>query len=88
MPEPKLRLLPQERRTSQPRWEVWLAGRRIGWVQEKRLRGARLTFYEAIVPHPVTGKPVSLELHTDREERVNAIVRFSENPKEFSQHWS
>lgn len=87
MSETELRLLPPERRTSLPRWEVWLDGQRLGWIQEKRLRSARLAFYEAIVPHPSTGQPVSLELHTDRHERVNAIVRFSTHPEDFSQHW-
>lgn len=80
--------MPPERRTSLPRWEVWLDGRRIGWIQEKHLRGARLPFFDAIVPHPRTGKPTSLELHTDREERARAIVRFADHPDEFRQHWS
>lgn len=85
---PELRLLSRERRTSLPGWEVWLDHQRLGIIMEKKLRGARLTFYEAIVPHPVTGKPVSLELHTDRDERVRAVVRFASHPEEFRQHWS
>lgn len=77
-----------ERRTSLPRWEVWLNGERLGIIVQKKLRGARLPFYEAIVPHPRTGKPISLELNTDLEERVQAVIRFSTHPEAFHQHWS
>jgi len=34
-------------------------------------------------PHPRTGQPVSLELHTDRADRVAALVLFHENPEAF-----
>ena len=54
---------------------------------EKKLGGARLPFYEAIVANPKTGKPLSLELHTDLDERVQTVVRFSAHPEEFRQHW-
>jgi hypothetical protein len=65
-----------------------VAGRRqLGIIVEKHLGGARLPFYEALAPHPRTGQPVSLELHTDRYERVRALVRFASNPEEFHQHW-
>lgn len=84
---PELRLLTAGRRNALPRWEVWLDGRRLGWIQEKHLRGAKNPFFEAIVLHPRTGKPLSLELHTDREERVQALVRFAADPDEFRQHW-
>lgn len=88
MPEPELRPIPPERRNAPPRSEVWLDGQRIGIIQEKHLRGARLTFYETIAPHPRTGKPVSLELHTDRDERIAALVRFHVDPHAFEQNWS
>lgn len=63
-------------------------GQRLGIIVQKKLRGARLPFYEAIVPHPRSGKPLSLELHTDRNDRVAAVVRFAEDPTAFHQHWS
>lgn len=88
MSEPELRQLPPEKRNGLPRWEVVLDGQRLGIIVQKRLRGAKNAFYEAIVPHPKTGKPLSLELNTDRDERVQAIVQFSTNPESFSQHWS
>lgn len=87
MSDPEIRAIPPESRNGPPRWEVWLDGQRLGIIVEKKLRGARLTFYEAIAPHPRTGKPVSLELHTGREERVRALVAFAANPDRFSQHW-
>lgn len=87
MSEPELRLMPRERRTSLPRWEVWLDGRRLGWIQEKHLRGAKNPFFEAIAPHPRTGKPISLELHTDLQERVQALAQFAADPAAFRQHW-
>lgn len=31
---------------------------------------------------------MSLELHTDREERVQTILRFADHPEEYRQHWS
>jgi hypothetical protein len=80
--------MPPQRRTSLPRWEVWLDGRRLGWIQDKHLRGAKNPFYEAIAPHPRNGKPVSLELHTDRSDRVAALVLFNVQPEAFSQHWA
>ena len=87
MSELELRSIPPERRNGLPRWEVWQDGARLGLIQERHLTGARLPFYEAIVAHPRTGKPVSLELHTDRDERVGAVVRFSTHPEEYRQHW-
>lgn len=87
MAVPELRPLPPEKRNGPPRWEVVVDGQRLGVIVEKHLRGARLPFYEAIVPHPTTGKPLSLELHTDREERVRSVVRFSTHPEEYHQHW-
>lgn len=87
MSDPELRPLPLERRNGPPRWEVVRDDQRLGIIVEVKLGGARLPFYEAIVPHPVTGKPISLELHTDRENRVRAVVRFSTHPEEFRQHW-
>ena len=87
MSEPELRSIPPERRNGPPRWEVWLDGQRLGVIVEKKVRGARNVFYEAIVPHPRTGKPVSLELHTDRADRVAALVLFHDDPEAFRQHW-
>lgn len=80
--------MPRPHRNALPRWAVLVDGVKLGEIQEKHLSGARLPFYEAIVPHPRTGKPVSLELHTDREERVAAIIRFHSDPDTFRQHWS
>ena len=88
MTEPELRQIPPGRRTSLPRWEVWLDGRRLGWIQEKHLRGAKNPFYEAIAPHPHTGSPVSLEVSTDLEERVQAVLRFAFHPDDFRPHWN
>ena len=87
MSEPELRPLPPERRNGTAQWAVWQDGLRLGVIVQKQLRGARLPFYEAITTHPRTGQPLSLELNTDREERVQALVRFSANPDEFRQHW-
>ncbi|GAA1833381.1 hypothetical protein [Agromyces salentinus] len=70
------------------RWEVWHDGRRLGWIEQKHLTGARLPFFEAIAPHPRTGKPMSLELHTDHEDRVAVLVEFAEHPERYRQHWS
>lgn len=80
--------MPPGRRGDLPRWEVWLHARRLGWIQEKHLRGARLPFFEAIAPHPITGKPISLELHTDRDDRVQVLVEFAEEPERYGQHWT
>jgi hypothetical protein len=88
MAEPELRPVPLERRNALPRWEVWLDGRRLGWIQEKHLRGARLQFFQAIAPHPRTGRPISLELHTDRDDRVQVLVEFAEEPERYGQHWT
>lgn len=87
MTDPELRPLPPERRNGPPRWEVWLDGKRLGMIVETHLGGARLPFYEAIVPHPITGKPISLELHTDREDRVRIVVQFTDDPEAFRRHW-
>lgn len=83
---PDLRSVPAPRGVLY-RWEVWEAGRRLGWIDEKRLRGARLPFFEAIAPHPRTGQPMSLELNTDRDDRVRVLVEFTEHPDRFRQHW-
>lgn len=88
MAGPELRPLPPERRNGPPRWEVVRDGQRLGIIIETHLGGARKPFYEAIAPHPVTGKPISLELHTDREERLQVLMRFAADPDEFRQHWS
>lgn len=80
--------MPPEKRNGPPRWEVWLDGRRLGWIQEKHLRGAKNPFYEAIAPHPRTGKPISLELNIDRAERMRVLVEFSVHPERYGQHWS
>lgn len=56
---------------------MWLDGEQIGEIQQKKLDGARLLFFDAIVPHAVTGKPISLELHTDIQNRVDVIVAFN-----------
>lgn len=87
MSEPELRPLPPSRRGSLPRWAVYLDGERIGEIQEIHLGGARLPFYEAIVKHPLTGKPLSLELHTEIENRVEVIVKFHRDPKTGQRHW-
>lgn len=86
--EAELRPIPPERRHGHPRWEVWLDGERLGIIQEQHLGGARLPFYEAIETHPRTGKPISLEMHTDRQNRVDVLVRFAARPEEFHQHWT
>lgn len=88
MSSTEFRPLPPERPNGSPRWEVVRDGVRLGVIVQKKLRGARLPFYEAIVPHPVTGKPISLELHTDREERVRAVVQFADDPEAFRRHWA
>ena len=88
MTEPELRSIPPERRNGPPRWEVWQDGQRLGIIVAKKLGGARNVFYEAIAPHPRTGKPLSLELHIDRDDRVQVLVRFATHPEEFRQHWS
>ncbi|MBT2517457.1 hypothetical protein J7E29_08435 [Streptomyces sp. ISL-90] len=88
MSDPELHRLPPERRNGPPSWEVVRDSQRLGFIVEKHLSGALLPFYEAIVPHPVTGKSTSLELHTDRDERVRAVVRFADHPEEYGQHWS
>lgn len=85
--------MPEERTVPAPRgilnrWEVWQNGQRLGAIEEKKLTGARLPFYEAYVPHPRTGELISLELSTDRDERVGVVVRFSTHPEEYRQHWS
>ncbi|UOQ88714.1 hypothetical protein MUN74_15805 [Agromyces endophyticus] len=79
----------RRRRESEPsRWGVYLDGVRIGELHEVRMPGARSVFYEALVPHPVTGKPISLELHPDREQRLRAIIAFHEDPMTGKRHWS
>ena len=87
MSDAELRPLPPEKRNGAPRWEVVRDGQRLGIIVMKKLRGARNPFYEAVVPHPRTGKPMSLELHTELAERVAAIARFADDPDKFRQHW-
>lgn len=85
---PELREIPPERRNGSPRWEVWQDGVKLGIIRQKKLGGAVNPFYEAIARHPRTGRPLSLELHTDRDDRVEVLVRIHADPSEFRQHWS
>ncbi|HEY9366220.1 MAG TPA: hypothetical protein VIP55_06270 [Agromyces sp.] len=83
----ELRPVPAPRGTLS-RWDVWQDGRRLGAIEERKLSGARLPFYEAYAPHPRTGKLISLELSTHRDERVQVVLRFATHPEEYRQHWS
>lgn len=85
--QPELRLMPPSQRSALQRWSVWLDGVHVGEIQEKHLGGARLPFYDAIVTSPRTGKPVSLELHTDINNRVAVIVEFHRDPLTAQRHW-
>lgn len=79
---PELRPMPPSRRNA------LLDGVRIGEIQEKHLSGARLPFYDPIVPGPKTGRPVSLELHTDIQNRVDVIVAFHRDANAARRHWA
>lgn len=87
MSDPELRPLPPLTRNGSPRWAVYLEGQQIGEIRQTKLSGARLPFYEAIVKHPTTGKPLSLELHTEIENRLEVIVAFHRDPMTARQHW-
>jgi hypothetical protein len=58
----------------------------IGWVEERRLRGAHSPVYFATAVHPGTGKHYQLEGNTDFDERVNTVADFHLNPMTSRQH--
>lgn len=80
--------MPGERPTSLPRWAIYLDGAKIGEIHEEHMPGARLPFFKAIVAHPRTGKPLSLEMHTDLDDRVAVVVAFHRDPMSARQHWA
>lgn len=90
-PVVSVRQLPEAKLHAPRRWEVsygseaagWTV---IGWIDEKRLRGARNTFYFAIGIHPKTNKHYRLEGNTDFDERVNVIADFHRDPMTSRQH--
>ena len=73
MSTPELRPMSRRRFTDPERWAVYLNGRRIGEVHEKR-HGRGPVFFKALAVAPSTGKLVDLDLNTDRDERVDAVV--------------
>ena len=76
-------MLPSSRH-AQPEFEVSFDGRVIGYVRSRRYRS--ITFYEGIGVHNVTGEQVGLELSTDREERVQTVLKFWLDPTSCKQH--
>lgn len=76
-------MLPSSRH-AQDRWEISLGGQVVGWVQARRYRS--IVFYEAVGIHHTTGESVSLELSTDRGERIHTVVRFWVDPLSARQH--
>ena len=81
-------VLPQ-RRFQRPLWELLdERGRLVGWVREHVIRGSSSVFYKAIGVHPGTGEHVTLESSTDRQERIDCILRFVADPEPFrGVHW-
>lgn len=75
-----------DRPGEQPRWEVRLEGQPIGWIEQKRLRGASSIFYFATAVHPGTGKVYRLEGDIDFDGRVRVIVNFHHDPMSSKQH--
>jgi len=67
-----------------PEWEVSFDRQVIGYVRSRGYRA--ITFYEAIGVHNVTGEQISLESSTDREERVQVVLRFWLDPTACKQH--
>ena len=76
-------LLPSTRH-AQPEWEVSFDRQVIGYVRSRRHRA--ITFYEAIGIHNLTGEQVGLGVNTDREERVQVVLRFWLDPTSCKQH--
>lgn len=80
-------MLPERgRRVPLPRWEVTDDdGRVLGWVRTVLMPGCRSTFYEARVVHD-KGREVSLEMSTDRNERIAVIRDFAAHPERYARH--
>lgn len=82
----RLVLLPPKsarQRHAQPEWDVLLDGRRIGRIEQWRVRSATATFYRARAFHPETGKAVELESATDLTERIEKIVAAWHDPDRY-----
>jgi hypothetical protein len=71
-------------RHSLPEWEVSFDRQVIGYVRERHHKS--IIFYEAIGIHPTTGDRVSLELSTEREERIEVVLGFWRDPTSCKQH--
>ncbi|MCU1580027.1 MAG: hypothetical protein JWP19_2231 [Rhodoglobus sp.] len=77
----EVRLMLPTKRFDAPEWEIKVDGKVVGWVAETHIgRKSRVLFYEAHALHPETGMLFSLNLSTDREERVQAVLAFHANP--------
>jgi hypothetical protein len=79
-------MLPRKRRDN-PEWEITIDDQVVGWVAERHIGPkSRVLFYEAHALHPETGELYSLNLSTDREERIQAVVAFHGNPRSHNGH--
>jgi len=79
-------MIPQTRH-SLPCWEYSLDGTVVGWVERVRIGKSTRVFYKAIGLHPITGKRVSLENSTDRDERIRVLAAFHHDPSRYSRHY-
>lgn len=71
-------LLPPRRRNDLDEWEIRVNGAVVGWVKACRIGGARATFYDAHAFHD--GKLYMLNASTDRDERINTVLRYWASP--------
>lgn len=86
-PNVEVRELRPSRGHPGPRWEVLVGGEVVGWLSARKIGKASRTFYAASGPAP-DGQVVELESSTVFSERVEAVVRFHDDPAgQLGRHW-
>jgi hypothetical protein len=86
MGEINVRKMLPARRNELPVFEISLDGDVIGLVAQTALRGAVNVFYRAWGIYPETTRRIDLQLSIDRDQQIETVRRFHENPQEFERH--
>ena len=63
-------------------------GQRLGMIVQHKLRAAGCRSTRPSHRTLAQGSRYALELNTDRDERVRAVMQFADDPDQFRQHWS
>lgn len=71
-------LPPRSRTDHTPRWEVRFEGKRIGYLEEKKIGRSSSRFFQAFVV--IGDRTINLELDPDFEQRCETILQAWRDP--------